>query len=88
MNELQADPLLCASGPSLMGRDNFLNPHLDIRWAKDHFRVTAFRGRPEQPLRDLVLRVDAALRQGIRAVKPSGIAQTTHVHKRDANARY
>jgi hypothetical protein len=53
---------------------------------KDYFRVTTFRGRPEQPLRDLVLRADAALRQGIRALKPAGIVQTTHVYKRDDGA--
>jgi Rps23 Pro-64 3,4-dihydroxylase Tpa1-like proline 4-hydroxylase len=50
---------------------------------KDYFRVTTFRGRPEQPLRDLVLRADAALRQAIRAVKPGGLVQTTHLYKRE-----
>jgi Rps23 Pro-64 3,4-dihydroxylase Tpa1-like proline 4-hydroxylase len=169
MTELHADPLLYAGGLSLMGRDNFLNPHLDNShnnsrseyrvlnllyytspgWAeqnggnlelwpdglkakpltiesrfnrlvvmttgpeswhsvsrvkidaprccvsnyyfspcpvggKDYFRVTTFRGRPEQPVRDLVLRADAALRQGIRAIKPAGIVQTSHVYKRDS----
>jgi hypothetical protein len=54
---------------------------------KDYFRVTTFRGRPEQPLRDLVLRADAALRQGIRALKPAGIMQTSHLYKRDESPR-
>lgn len=53
---------------------------------KDYFRVTTFRGRPEQPLRDLVLRADAALRQAIRAIKPSGLVKTTHIYKRDGDS--
>ena len=48
----------------------------------DYFRVTTFRGRPEQPLRDTVLRVDAALRQGIRKIRPAGLLPTDHVYKR------
>ena len=170
MSQLQADPQLYAGGLSLMGRNNFLNPHVDNShnndrsvyrvlnllyytspdwkeanggnlelwpegvkgepitlesrfnrlvvmttgpesWhsvsrvavdsprccvsnyyfspepvgGKPYFRVTTFRGRPEQPLRDLVLRADAALRQGIRKIKPDGIVKTTHVYKRDAD---
>lgn len=50
---------------------------------KDYFRVTTFRGRPEQPLRDLVLRADAALRQALRRIKPTGLVKTTHIYKRD-----
>ncbi|HEY4083308.1 MAG TPA: 2OG-Fe(II) oxygenase [Burkholderiaceae bacterium] len=53
---------------------------------EDYFRVTTFRGRPEQPLRDLILRADATLRQAIRAVKPGGLVKTTHVYKRDGNS--
>ena len=49
---------------------------------KEYFRVTTFRGRPEQPLRDMVLRADAALRQGIRALKPAGLVRTTHLYER------
>ena len=35
---------------------------------EDHayFHVTSFRGRPEQPIRDVVLQSDKALRQGVR----------------------
>ena len=167
MDDLHSDPFLYAGGLSLMGRDNFLNPHLDNShnsdrslyrvlnllyyvspdwklgnggnlelwphgvqlqpqtiesrfnrlvvmttgpesWhsvsritvddprccvsnyyfsptpvgGKDYFRVTTFRGRPEQPLRDLVLRADARLRQGLRALKPSGVVKTTHIYQR------
>lgn len=172
MTELEADPNLYAGGLSLMGRDNFLNPHLDNShdnsrrvyrvlnllyyvspdwreenggnlelwpqgvkkepltitsrfnrlvvmttgpqsWhsvsrvkvdaprccvsnyyfspqpvgGEDYFRVTTFRGRPEQPLRDVVLRADAALRQAIRVFKPSGIVKTTHIYNRADNSK-
>jgi len=48
-----------------------------------HFRVTTFRGRPEQPWRDLVLRVDGMLRSGLRMIKPGGIVQTTHIYNQN-----
>lgn len=50
---------------------------------RDYFRVTSFRGRPEQPVRDLVLRADSAVRLGIRAVFPKGVSRTTHIYERD-----
>lgn len=49
---------------------------------RDYFRATTFRGRPEQPIRDMVLRADAALRQGIRVLKPGGMLRTTHLYER------
>jgi len=42
------------------------------------FHVTAFRGRPEQCLRDLVLRSDTALRMGLRRLKSGGFFSTGH----------
>jgi len=47
----------------------------------DYFHVTSFRGRPEQPVRDLVLQGDIALRQGIRKVFKKGIVDNPHVYK-------
>jgi Rps23 Pro-64 3,4-dihydroxylase Tpa1-like proline 4-hydroxylase len=49
---------------------------------EDHayFHVTSFRGRPEQPVRDLVLQGDIALRQGIRSVFKQGIVENKHVY--------
>ena len=49
---------------------------------QEYFRVTTFRGRPEQPLRDMVLRADSALRQGVRTLNPEGLARTTHLYER------
>lgn len=54
---------------------------------KDYFRVTTFRGRPEQPLRDLLLRIDASLRQGVRRLFPHGAVRTTHVYDRSEKTR-
>jgi Rps23 Pro-64 3,4-dihydroxylase Tpa1-like proline 4-hydroxylase len=48
----------------------------------DYFHVTSFRGRPEQPVRDLVLQGDIALRQGIRKVFKKGIVESPHVYKK------
>jgi Rps23 Pro-64 3,4-dihydroxylase Tpa1-like proline 4-hydroxylase len=46
------------------------------------FHVTSFRGRPEQKLRDLVLKADGALRMGLRKVFKKGVVETKHVYKR------
>jgi Rps23 Pro-64 3,4-dihydroxylase Tpa1-like proline 4-hydroxylase len=47
----------------------------------DYFRVTSFRGRPEQPFRDALLRIDSKLRGAVRMVRPSGIAATKHIYR-------
>lgn len=51
--------------------------------SNDQFHVTSFRGRPNQKVRDLVLRADIALRQGVRKVFPKGVVETDHVYKKD-----
>lgn len=48
--------------------------------AAEYFHVTSFRGRPEQPLRDIVLRGDIALRSAIRKVFPKGIVENKHFY--------
>jgi len=50
--------------------------------ASSYFHVTSFRGRPEQPFRDLVLRGDIRLRMFIRKIFPKGIKENPHVYKR------
>jgi len=49
---------------------------------RDSFHVTSFRGRPEQPFRDLVLQGDAKLRMLIRKVFKKGIVENPHVYKK------
>jgi Rps23 Pro-64 3,4-dihydroxylase Tpa1-like proline 4-hydroxylase len=48
---------------------------------KDYFRVTSFRGRPEQPFRDALLKIDSTLRRAIRVVRPGGIGATKHIYR-------
>jgi Rps23 Pro-64 3,4-dihydroxylase Tpa1-like proline 4-hydroxylase len=48
----------------------------------DYFHVTSFRGRPGQPLRDLVLRMDAAARAAVRLVYRKGVVAPKHVYKK------
>jgi Rps23 Pro-64 3,4-dihydroxylase Tpa1-like proline 4-hydroxylase len=50
--------------------------------AEEYFHVTSFRGRPEQPLRDLVLRVDIGARSALRKLFPRGVVQTKHIYKK------
>lgn len=50
---------------------------------REYFHVTSFRGRPEQPIRDVVLTGDIALRQGIRKVFKKGIVSNPHVYKKE-----
>ena len=46
------------------------------------FHVTFFRGRPEQPLRDVALLADGLARMAIRKVFRQGIRENPHVYKR------
>jgi Rps23 Pro-64 3,4-dihydroxylase Tpa1-like proline 4-hydroxylase len=50
--------------------------------SEDYFHVTSFRGRPEQPVRDVILRADIAARQFVRRLFPKGIVENPHVYKR------
>jgi Rps23 Pro-64 3,4-dihydroxylase Tpa1-like proline 4-hydroxylase len=49
---------------------------------REYFHVTSFRGRPEQPLRDLVLRTDIWLRMGLRKLFPLGVRENPHFYDR------
>jgi Rps23 Pro-64 3,4-dihydroxylase Tpa1-like proline 4-hydroxylase len=46
----------------------------------DYFHVTSFRGRPEQPLRDMLLRGDIWLRMALRKLFPQGIRENPHFY--------
>jgi len=47
---------------------------------QDYFHVTSFRGRPEQRVRDLILRADIALRTGLRKIFPKGVVENKHFY--------
>jgi Rps23 Pro-64 3,4-dihydroxylase Tpa1-like proline 4-hydroxylase len=48
-----------------------------------YFHVTSFRGRPEQRVRDLLLRADIAVRTGIRRLFPKGVVENKHFYKKE-----
>jgi Rps23 Pro-64 3,4-dihydroxylase Tpa1-like proline 4-hydroxylase len=48
---------------------------------EDYFHVTSFRGRPEQPVRDIVLRADIGLRMLLRKLRPTGIVENKHFYR-------
>jgi Rps23 Pro-64 3,4-dihydroxylase Tpa1-like proline 4-hydroxylase len=50
--------------------------------SEEYFHVTSFRGRPEQPVRDLVLRADIWIRSLIRKAFPQGIKENRHFYDR------
>jgi Rps23 Pro-64 3,4-dihydroxylase Tpa1-like proline 4-hydroxylase len=60
------------------------NYYFSAKPLEDHayFHITSFRGRPEQPVRDLVLQGDIALRQGIRKVFKKGVVESQHLYKK------
>ncbi|MBK5059604.1 2OG-Fe(II) oxygenase [Paraburkholderia domus] len=49
----------------------------------EYFHPTSFRGRPDQPIRDVVLQADAAARGIVRKLFPKGVAGNKHVYKKD-----
>lgn len=71
--------------PSLANSDrccvsNYYFSKRPVRGDDDYFHVTTFRGRPEQPLRDLALRFDGSLRQLVRWMFPLGVKATKHFY--------
>jgi Rps23 Pro-64 3,4-dihydroxylase Tpa1-like proline 4-hydroxylase len=48
----------------------------------EYFHVTTFRGRPEEPVRDVLLQGDAALRSGLRKIFRKGVVKTKHIYKK------
>jgi Rps23 Pro-64 3,4-dihydroxylase Tpa1-like proline 4-hydroxylase len=53
----------------------------------DYFHVTSFRGRPEQPFRDLALRGDIWLRMMIRKIFPMGVKENRHFYNKQSGGK-
>jgi Rps23 Pro-64 3,4-dihydroxylase Tpa1-like proline 4-hydroxylase len=53
----------------------------------EYFHVTSFRGRPEQPVRDVVLRADIWLRMALRKLFPQGVRANPHFYDRRQSDR-
>ena len=51
----------------------------------EYFHVTSFRGRPEQHVRDWMLRIDAWVRSALRLVFRKGVVAPKHLYKRPPN---
>jgi Rps23 Pro-64 3,4-dihydroxylase Tpa1-like proline 4-hydroxylase len=49
----------------------------------EYFHVTSFRGRPEQKVRDAVLRLDIFLRTAVRKVFSHGIKENRHFYDKE-----
>jgi Rps23 Pro-64 3,4-dihydroxylase Tpa1-like proline 4-hydroxylase len=49
---------------------------------REYFQVTSFRGRPEQPMRDVLLRGDIWLRTLLRRFFPKGVKDNPHFYKK------
>ncbi len=45
-----------------------------------YFHVTSFYGRPEQPFRDVLLRLDTFLRNSIRKITKKRVIKTKHIY--------
>jgi len=51
--------------------------------ANEYFHVTSFFGRPEEPIKNVFLRLDAFLRQTIRTLTNKRVVKTKHIYKKD-----
>ena len=49
----------------------------------EYFHVTSFYGRPEEPIKNIFLRLDALLRQTIRGLSKKRVVKTKHIYKKD-----
>jgi len=49
----------------------------------EYFHVTSFYGRPEEPIKNIFLRLDALLRQTIRSVTKKRVVKTSYIYKKD-----
>jgi Rps23 Pro-64 3,4-dihydroxylase Tpa1-like proline 4-hydroxylase len=48
----------------------------------EYFHVTSFYGRPEEPLKDILLRADSSLRNFIRKFTKKRLIKTKHIYKK------
>lgn len=49
----------------------------------EYFHVTSFYGRPDEPVKNLILRSDAMLRNLVRKVTGKRIVKTSHIYKKN-----
>jgi Rps23 Pro-64 3,4-dihydroxylase Tpa1-like proline 4-hydroxylase len=49
---------------------------------KEYFHVTSFYGRPEEPVKDIILKADSKLRNFIRSITKKRLVKTKHIYKK------
>ncbi|RDC54249.1 2OG-Fe(II) oxygenase [Pedobacter chinensis] len=52
---------------------------------EEYFHVTSFYGRPEEPIKDILLKIDSGLRNMVRKVTKKRVVETKHIYKKDSN---
>jgi len=52
---------------------------------EEYFHVTSFYGRPEEPIRDILLKIDSGLRNIVRKITKKRVIETKHIYKKDQN---
>ena len=50
--------------------------------SSNYFHVTSFYGRPEEPIRNLLLKIDSFARQSLRKVFKNKLFNTKHIYKK------
>lgn len=50
--------------------------------SNEYFHVTSFYGRPEEPIKNIFLRIDAFLRQNLRKFSGKRVVSTKHIYKK------
>lgn len=50
---------------------------------EEYFHVTSFYGRPEEPVKDLILKADAGLRNFVRKITKKRVVETKHIYKKN-----
>lgn len=70
-----------AEGTRCCVSNYYFSPHSAER--KNYYHVTSFRGRPEEKVKDWVLRGDLLIRNAIGKLWPKGNVSTFHVYKKD-----
>lgn len=51
----------------------------------EYFHVTSFYGRPDEPVKNVILKADAMLRQTLRGITGKRIVKTEHIYKKKDN---
>ncbi|WP_175622849.1 2OG-Fe(II) oxygenase [Chryseobacterium schmidteae] len=51
----------------------------------EYFHVTSFYGRPDEPVKNVILKADTLLRQTIRGITGKRIVKTEHIYKKKDN---